>query len=148
MSYRVRHIGCLAVFGFASLLIGCGPPGGYITYPESGATLEGLVTYGGQPVTAGMVIARTEGNPPVRGFLGDDGHYRLDNVPLGEVQIGVNTAAVRGAAKGKMMAKTQGKAKGLPKITELPPKYGDPAKSGIKTTIQKGPNVYDIAIAK
>jgi hypothetical protein len=49
---------------------------------------------------------------------------------------------------GKLMAQSQGKAKGAPRIVAVPDKYADPAKSGIKTTIGKGENHFDLVIPK
>ena len=136
--------------GILGMKTGCGPPGGYITYPDSGATLEGTISYGGQLVAGAMVIARAEGSDgaPVIGWMGDDGHYHLGNMPIGEVQIGVNTGAAKGQMMAKAMSESQGKAKKAPKVTDIPSKFGDPAKSGIKTTVKKGPNTFNIAIAK
>jgi len=138
----------LALIGPGLSLVGCGPPGGYVTYPESGASLQGSVTYGGQPVAAAMIMVVAQSGPPVTGFIGDDGHYHIDNVPLGDVTIGVNTAAAKGQAIGKMMAQSQGKAKGTPKVFDVPGKYADPSKSGLKTTVAKGPNTFDIVLQK
>lgn len=147
MRLVVRSLALLVLS--ALFLIGCGPPGGYITYPESGASLEGTVSYGGHQLGAAMVIARQEGNTnPSIGFVGDDGRYKLDNVPLGEVQIGVNTAAAKGQMMGKAMGQAQGKAKTPLKMLDVPAKYGDPVTSGLKTTVQKGPNTFDIVISK
>ncbi len=155
---KLVHLLCFALaalgvgIAFLGMWAGCGPPGGYITYPETGATLEGTVTYDGQPVGVAMIIVRQDGptgpNNPVVGFLGDEGRYKLENVPLGEVQVGVNTAAAKGPAMGKMMSQTQGKGKRPMKIIDIPGKYGDPVRSGLSTVIQKGPNVFDIVIQK
>ena len=57
-----------------------------VSHPETGATLEGTVTYGGQKVTVAMIIAAAE-NSSARAFIGDDGRYKLENVPLGQVRL-------------------------------------------------------------
>jgi hypothetical protein len=49
---------------------------------------------------------------------------------------------------GKMMAQSQGKLKGSLKLIDVPEKFADPAKSGIRTTISKGANTFDIVIPK
>jgi hypothetical protein len=135
----------LALLGLAVLLGGCGPGG--IRYPETGATLEGTVTYGKDSVGVALVIAQNESGAAT-GFVDDDGRYRLQNVPLGEVHIAVNTDAGKGRAIGAAMAQSQGKAKGAPKIVDVPAKFADPAKSGITTTISKGANTFDIVIPR
>jgi hypothetical protein len=140
-----RRLARLSLLGLAVFLASCGPKG--VRYPETGATLEGTVTYGKDHVMVALVIAQN-GSGAANAFVDDDGKYRLQNVPLGEVNIAVDTVAGKGQAIGKFMAQSQGKGKGAPKIIDVPTKYADPGKSGIKTTISKGPNTYDIVIAK
>jgi hypothetical protein len=131
--------------GLALLLAGCGPGG--IHYPETGATLEGTVSYGGEKVEVALVIAQNATGSSTA-FIGDNGRFKLENVPLGEVNLAVNTDAGKGAAMGSMMARSQGQAKDAPKIIDVPAKYADPATSGIKTNISKGANTYDIVIPR
>jgi hypothetical protein len=119
-----------------------------VRHPETGATLEGTVTYGGQKVTVALIIAQGP-NGATTGFVGDDGRYKLSNVPLGEVHFAVNSEAGKGQLMGQMMAQSQGKAKGAPRVAvDVPAKYADPTKSGIKTTVSAGPNTFDIVIPK
>jgi hypothetical protein len=136
----------LVLLGLGLLLAGCSR---YreVRYPESGATLEGTVTYGKDKVGAALVIAQN-GSGAATAFVDDDGRYKLTNVPLGEVSIGVNTEAGKGQAFGKFMAAAQGKAKGAPRIVEVPGRFANPATSGIKTTINEGANTFDIVIPR
>jgi len=136
----------LALFGCALVLAGC-RLGGDVRYPETGATLEGTVTYGHDKVGAALVVAQN-GTGSAQAFVDADGHYKLENVPLGEVSIGVNTEAGKGEAMGRAMAQASGKAKGAPKIVDVPKRFADPASSGIKTNINKGANTFDIVIPK
>jgi hypothetical protein len=144
--YRTEYgVGRGVLLGLALLIVGCGPSG--IRYPETGATLEGTVAYGKDQVGAALVIAQNA-TGSATGFVDDDGRYRLQNVPLGEVNIAVNTEAGKGQAMGKFMAQAEGKAKGAPKIVDVPAKYADPATSGLKTTINKGANTLDIVVPR
>jgi hypothetical protein len=115
-----------------------------VRLPESGATLEGTVTYGGEPIEFAMVLVQSD-TASAQGKIFEDKHYRVENVPLGEVRIGVNTSAARGDYQSKMMA-SQGKGGG--KFIDVPAKYFDPATSEIKTTIDKGSNTYNIVIPR
>jgi hypothetical protein len=117
--------------------------------PESGATLEGTVTYDGKKVTAALIIAEGNG-PAATAFVDDDGHYKLENVPLGEVRLGVDTRAGEGARRGQAIAQSQNKkgGGGLPPVVPVPSKYANPKESTITTTTQKGPNKFDIVIPK
>jgi hypothetical protein len=141
---------CLATLAVAAcgLLVGggCGLPAKEL--PETGATLEGKVTYGAQPIMVAMIVIQGEGGMATA-FIGEDGRYKAENVPLGKVQIGVNTDAGKGQMTGKMMAQSQSKGQGsLPKIIDVPAKHADPTTSGITTTINKGGNSFDIVIPK
>jgi hypothetical protein len=133
----------LALLGLGLLLAGCAPTGK--RYPETGATLEGTVSYGKDKVWAALVIAQNDSGAAT-GFLDDNGRYKLENVPLGEVNIAVNTEAGKGQAMGKIIAASQGKGGKAPKIIDVPKEFADPAKSGIKTTINKGANTFNIVI--
>jgi hypothetical protein len=123
--------------------------------PESGATLEGTVKFGGEPVQFAMILVQT-GNGSATGKVGDDGRYRVENVPLGEVKIGVNTRAAMGEYQSKVMsagaykgpeAVGKGKVTGI-KFTAVPDKYHNPDSSGLTTTVSKGTNTFDIVIPK
>lgn len=137
----------VALLGLGLLLSGCSFREREVRYPESGATLEGTVTYGKDKVGAALVIVRNETGQAMA-FVEDNGHYKLDNVPLGEVNIAVDTETGKSQAKGRAMAQSQGKAKGAPRIIDVPKQFADPSKSGIKTTVNKGANTFDIVIER
>jgi hypothetical protein len=116
--------------------------------PETGATLEGTVNYGQEPVLVAMIIVQGDSGAATA-YVGEDGHYKAENVPLGTVHVAVNTAAGKGQMMGKMMAQGQGKGQApLPKMIDVPAKYGDPNTSGITTTVNKGENKFDVVIPK
>jgi hypothetical protein len=143
MYSRKHRYARLAFLGLGLLLTGCGPSG--VHYPETGATLEGTVAFGKEQVGAALVIAQND-KGSATAFVNDDGRYKLENVPLGEVNIGVDTVAGKGMAMGKLQAAAQGKAVQAPKLIDVPSQYADPSKSGIKTTIKKGENSFNIVI--
>ena len=147
MLRSIKSQGTLAVAAWGMLLVGgCGPSG--IRLPETGATLEGTVSYGKEPVLVAMIIIQGEGGAATA-YVDDDGRYRAVNVPLGTVKIAVNTAAGKGQMTGKMMAQSSGKGgKPLPKMIDVPARYADPGTSGITTSITKGENKFDVVIPK
>ena len=123
--------------------------------PETGATLEGTIKYGDEQLQFAMILVRTAGGSAT-GRIGEDGRYRVENVPLGEVMIGVNTAAATGEFQSKMMgagvykgpeAKGKGRVVGV-KFIPIPEKYYNPETSNLKTTISKGTNTFDIVIPR
>jgi hypothetical protein len=135
----------LTAAGLAVCPAGCNPRERRL--PETGATLEGTVSYGKDKVMVALVVAQGEGGS-AQGFINEDGRYKLENVPLGEVHLAVNTEAGKGQQMSTIMAQSQGKARQIPKVIDVPAKYGEPSKSGITTTISKGENTYNIEIPK
>src|SRR5438552_11231046 len=139
----------LALWGlaaaFAVLAASCGERGERL--PETGASLEGTISYGGAKVPFAMVTVMGQ-NGMATGNVREDGRYNVKNVPLGEVTIGVNTMAAKGEYVSKVMAESKGKGKSPSKFVDVPAKYQDPENSGLKTTVTKGVNAYDIVIPK
>lgn len=122
--------------------------------PETGATLEGTVAYGDQEVPFAVVFVKGP-DAMAQGKVGEGGRYTVENVPLGRVQIGVNTDAAKGDYMSLTMSQSyqgpdsKGKARGpLPAFVDVPPEYADPETSGITTTINEGANTYDINIPR
>src|SRR5260370_27410095 len=110
--------------------------------PETGATLEGTVKYGNEPVLVALIIAQGP-NGNANGSIGADGRYKIVNAPLREVNLGMNVKAGEGQLMG---ARMQGLS--VPKVTNVPAKYAEPGTSGIKTTVNPGDNTFDIVIPK
>lgn len=152
MVRTIRAAGLAAVAALG--LTGCGGnmP---VRLPETGATLEGEIRYGGEELQFAMVMVRSAGGSAT-GSVGEDGRYKVENVPLGEVQVGVvpkaaysnyMTAVMRGGAYQGPDAKPGRKKVGL-KFTDVPDKFYDPETSGLRTTVEKGTNTFDITIPK
>jgi hypothetical protein len=151
MRQSVARFGLFAsLAGTALLLSSCGERGQ--RYPETGATLEGRVTYGKDPVPLALVIVAAQGSSAT-GRADEEGRYKVENAPLGEVTIGVNTDAAKGEFTSRMMAgaykgpEARGAGKVvMPKIVVVPPRFFNPETSGIKTTVTKGTNAFDIVV--
>ena len=144
MRQILQRLAVPAVVGLGLLLAGC--RGRYTQLPESGATLEGTVTYGPAKVPCALIIVQGT-DAAATGFSDDNGHYKIENVPLGEVRIAVNTEAGKGQMMSRNMARSAGKQQGpLPKLVDVPMRYTDPNSSGITTSIEKGENTFPIEI--
>lgn len=152
MSRLKRKLSLAATAGLAFVVVSCGS--GVEALPETGATLEGTVTYGGEKVPLALIIVAVSGpgGGSANANADDDGKYTLKNVPLGLVKVGVNTDAAKGILMGRAMAGIDPTKKGqklvVPKHVELPKKYQDPESSGITTRVEKGPNTFNIDIKK
>jgi hypothetical protein len=140
MNKLLARIGMAAFCVVSLLAASCSRTAPYQRLPTTGASLEGTVRYGQEKVPAALLIVAGKGGSAT-GHVDADGHYEIDNVPLGEVAIAVNTAAARAEAMAR-----QGKA--AAKIVNVPARYQDPVKSGIKTTVTGGANTFDIVIPR
>jgi len=120
--------------------------------PETGATLEGTVTFGGEKVPLAQINVLSEKGQGI-GQIEEDGRYVVKNAPLGLVRIGVNTESMRSQAISQQMAASykgpgsKGASRApAPRFISLPAKYQDPENSGITTTVRKGKNAFDIVL--
>jgi len=111
----------------------------------SNATLEGTVTYGGKPVPYALIIVANE-RESATANADAQGKFKVEHVPLGQVQIGVNTDAAKGVAMSAIMSQRQGGGGQAPTLIDVPKKYFEPTTSGITTTIVDGPNTFDIKL--
>jgi hypothetical protein len=148
----MKRISCccwlLSLLALALPLSGCGPR--EYRLPETGATLEGKVTYAGKPVPAAMIIVAGESGGAT-GNIGEDGRFLIPNVPVGAVKLAVNTDAAKGQMIGQNMAQAyqaskEGKKAPAPRFLDVPKKYHDPNASGLTTTIKEGVNTFDIVL--
>jgi hypothetical protein len=152
MRTSAGQVALLSFIGSLTALAGCEPYEARL--PETGARLEGTITYGEAKVPMAEIMVLGEKSQAL-GQVNDDGRYVVDNVPVGEVKIGVNTEAMRSQVIGQQMARSykgpgskgSGQRTRLPFVS-LPPKYFDPDTSGISTTIKKGKNEFDIVIVR
>lgn len=150
---RVVVIAVAAIAGTAVFASCIGPPTApYVDFEETGAALSGIIKFKNQPLQVAMVVVEGVNGGGNTGNVDENGRYTVARVPVGEVRIGVNTAAAVARARGEAMggAVVNKDAKGLkknpPRIVEVPGNYQDPKKSGFTTKIEYGDNVYDINI--
>ena len=135
----------LAILVVGCLLAGCSRY--EYRLPDTGATLEGTVTYGGETLQMAQIMVLGEKSQAIGEI--QNGRYKVESVPVGEVKIGVNTEAVRSAMIGQQMARAKGVDTGPAlKFISVPAKFAEPDTSGISTTIKRGPNSFDIILTK
>ncbi|MEO2091495.1 MAG: hypothetical protein ABGY75_18720, partial [Gemmataceae bacterium] len=127
-----------------------------VALAAAGATLEGTISYGGEQLHYAQIQV-SGGGKVATGTIGEDGRYKVENAPTGEVTIGVNPKAAMSRYQtdvmqgGAMTGGPEGKAgrkKTAVKFTDIPEQFYEPDKSGLKTTVNKGSNTYDIVIPK
>jgi hypothetical protein len=153
----------LLVSPFLFLLAsGCG------TSKTGASSVSGKITYNGQKVTAGNVTLYPKEGAPVPVGIQSDGTYTSTDMIPGEYTVTVETESARpheapvyGGGRGGAPAKGEGGmqpgAGGMsprPKdaqqstgtYTKIPDKYSKKETSGLKTTVGKGKNTYDIPL--
>lgn len=134
-------------------VMGCGQRAYEI--PDSGATLEGSVTYDGKPVPMALIVVRSE-TATADARIVEPGKYKVPSVPIGKVKIAVDTDAMRGELMSRSMAQAykgpggQSSAEAGKKLSfiAVPGKFADPDSSGITFEIKKGANTFDIVIPR
>lgn len=146
----LRLIVAVVLTGLVTGQTGCDPY--EVRLPETGATLEGTVRYGNEPVPLALIVVMGESGSATGQV--EQGRYRVDNVPLGPVKIGINTEAARGQFISQQMAQSykgpgaKGGGSPPPRFLSIPSKYAEPENSGVTTTIQKGTNQLDIVLPR
>jgi hypothetical protein len=131
VSYR-RFSAC--VLGLVAIVVtasGCG--GG-----NQKVTINGTVSYKGQRVSGGMLqFSGPKGGAPAAATIQQDGTFIITDVVPGEVKVSIAATPPPG-----------GKTRSAPKVTsaDLPEKYRDPEKSGLKYTITPDTRQLDVEI--
>lgn len=117
------------------------------------ATVEGMVTVDGQPVTAGRVVFRSaDGKSTILANIAPDGSYRALDVPYVPMQVTVagltkmERVRVQRGVKGKKSAESEARNKAVESSPKVPEKYEDPDTSGLSFTATSGTNTYNIEI--
>jgi hypothetical protein len=113
------------------------------------STITGTVKYLGRPLTNGQISFIGKDGKSASSTIGPDGKYTVTNAPTGSVTVTVLAYQTTGEAKlGSFTgeAKLGSKApKTQPSMTSaVPPKYNDPATSGLQYTIDSGSKTIDI----
>jgi len=134
----MKHRGSCFVLLLALVGTGCSEKGG------ATGTVSGTVSYGGQTLPVGSVTFLSEDGRTAAAEINKDGTYKVGNVPVGTVKVGVSTpqAAPVPALGGDMPGMNTAK----PVI--VPQKYASPQTSGLTMTVKKGSQTFDIAIPK
>ena len=125
------------VFGMAlALLVGCGGP--------QVGTVSGTVTLDGRPVGGGTISFVSPSGNVVTASIQSDGTYVADNVLPGEVLVSVAPPPPQEDRQAKKQAKRAVSRPSGP----WPERYGNPARSGLKCTVQPGANTYEAMLTK
>ncbi len=92
------------------------------------ATVSGTVTFAGKPLPGGSVAFISTADPAKRvtGILQEDGTFRVADVPVGKVDVAIDTEPMKiGAPK---------------RYVTIPENYRNPATSGLNYDVMPGDN--------
>lgn len=153
------------LLGSALVLLasGCGP-----NYQARG-TVTGKVTRGKTPLTTGTVMFINKDGMSASASIDPDGNYVMPDAPLGECQVTVRvptlpmdpTVRARLQGRGPQMpagpkmpdGEGEDAGPGLPSAPRVPKtvvpideKYSKPETSGLKFTVEKGEQTYNIEL--
>lgn len=96
------------------------------------ATIDGTVTYKGEPVRSGILRVVGPGGEFATAPIRTDGTFTLTDVVPGEVRVGIMEAPRSGSSSDGS------KTGAVPRAVPLPAKYKDPQNSGLKYTVDNG----------
>jgi hypothetical protein len=143
----------MCALGLGTLFLGgCG--GG----PPTG-TVSGTVTLDGQPLKTGTVTFVTSENRQYHGTI-QEGAYRVEKVPIGEVKIAISVPTPPPMPKGVPQGQFgPPKGAGAPEealkaysgggqYIQIPSHYTDPERSGLRYEVKPGSQTYDIPLKK
>jgi hypothetical protein len=133
--YTPRCAAALALLA-AAALAGCSS--------NKRLTVPGTVTYKGRPLPSGIVrfYFGPGGDRMSMATLEPDGSFAATDVPPGPVKVTVEPDPQ--AAKHRSMGGAADEP--APKPVTIPPRYADPATSGLEYTISSGANKLEIKL--
>jgi hypothetical protein len=130
----------MLLLGFA--VTGCGG--------QSTGDITGKVTYDGKPLPAGRVMFFWRGGENAySSVIKEDGSYSLFKVPVGPVQVTVETfppvpVGILGGMGGAKPDAAPTMPPGSARYVKIPAKYRDKIKSLLTYEVKKGAQTYDI----
>jgi len=154
---------CLPLLVLLVVVVGCKSGN-----PNAPASVSGQVIYKGEKLTAGTVSFHSKDKGIYAAVIGADGTFRAVDIPVGDMQVTVDTEMAN-PEKEKKAAEYKGGGGGGPKYgkaggggvskkaaplsprpdgassaegkyVKIPSKYSDPAKSGLTAKITAGKN--------
>ncbi len=132
----------VSLLTFPLVLVGCG--GSNSQVPKTGATVSGKITFSKIPLNVGQITMHGKdsgGKDFAHGAdIQEDGSYKIENAPLGEVKISIFVPPHSGPTPTPI---TGEKPTPVSKVN-LPPHYNSPATSKITLKVQSGEQTFDI----
>lgn len=109
------------------------------------ATVTGTVKYKGAPLTAGSVTLQVAGKRPATGPINADGTYRVENAPVGNATILVQTPLPASDSNAPLTGPMPEGAV-VVKVVPIPKRFADPAQSNLSAVITPGGQQHHITL--
>jgi hypothetical protein len=135
--------------------------------PKGKAVVKGTVSFGGQPLSTGMITFVTPDNRSGSGLIGKDGRYTVADAPVGEAKIFITIPKPTGEALrmpkpppglGAMKPPEGGAGPKTPKggadtempdpsrFPRIPDKYTKAETTDLTFTVKRGENKHDLTL--
>jgi hypothetical protein len=130
--HLLRFFGVTLAFLLALNLVGCSGKSA-----ESTTSVEGVVKYKGAPLPGGRITfsSAKEKGKIAAASINNDGTYKVNNPPIGEVKIGVEGPSPPSDS-----------SKGNKPLVVLPKDYANPDKSGLTYTVKEGSQTFNVEL--
>jgi hypothetical protein len=129
---------------FTGLVLGLLVVCGCDTAPDQG-TVKGRVLYNGKPLKSGTVTFLFADGSKKGSAIGQDGNYKMANIPTGTARIGVKSESrvppglQRPGAPGDQPPHQE-------PVDKIPPIYNTPEASPLNYDVEKGSHNHDIEL--
>ena len=111
--------------------------------------VNGRITYKGKPVAIGSVLLLGKDKVPRQAALRNDGTFSFVGIPAGTFDVAVTSPDPRTlyAPASEKFGSQQPTAPADVRVwIPIPAKAGDPIQSGLKITVNRGPNAVELDI--
>jgi hypothetical protein len=105
--------------------------------PDKTGTINGKVTYKGEPLPGGTVTFHPAKGKPIVGKLQADGSFSVKGVPVGPTRVAIETESV----KPRPGAPPKGG-----KYVAIPAKYRSHMTSGLTCEVKAGNQTFDLVL--
>lgn len=127
---------------------------------SSSGTVSGKITYQNSPVKGGTIIFVTADGSQFSGPINEDGTYKVEKVPKGDVKIIVETSSLAQRATQKLNAPPEGQqvpgaksdkqqfdpAEAQRRYTPIPGNYERADSTPLKLAVKGGAQTHDITL--
>lgn len=110
---------------------------------ENAGTVSGIVRYKGQPLSEGSVCFVSDNGQSATGTIDPSGHYVVSGLPVGSAKVTVQVVRTDGPPP-MSFAGAPKSVQGTGTGAKIPLRYGVAATSGLRHSVTKGKQEFNI----